>query len=98
METRTNIYVIFKFTKRPKTLEIISKKYNDFAGDFHVGLDETNADMLQFTKKWNWNWIVYHQGYFSRKPPGTNVSFAMMYVPCLRKIKLSSLSDGWVKI
>ena len=26
METRTNIiYVIFKFTKRPKTLEIISK-------------------------------------------------------------------------
>ena len=25
-----------------------------FAGDVRTNLDETNADMVQFTKKWNW--------------------------------------------
>ena len=25
-----------------------------FAGDFRANLDETNADMVQFTKRWNW--------------------------------------------
>ena len=29
-----------------------------FAGDFHTFLDEINASMLQFTKKWNWKWIA----------------------------------------
>ena len=29
-----------------------------FAGDFLSNLDETNADMVQFTKRWNWKWIV----------------------------------------
>ena len=29
-----------------------------FAGDFRANLDETNADMVQFTKRWNWEWIV----------------------------------------
>ena len=24
-----------------------------FAGDFRANLDETNADMVQFTKRWN---------------------------------------------
>ena len=24
-----------------------------FAGDFLANLDETNADMIQFTKRWN---------------------------------------------
>ena len=28
------------------------------AGDFRVNLDETNADMIQFTKRWDWKWIV----------------------------------------
>ena len=28
------------------------------AGDFRGNLDETNADMVQFTKRWNWKWIV----------------------------------------
>ena len=28
------------------------------AGDFRANLDETNADMVQFTKRWNWKWIV----------------------------------------
>ena len=28
-----------------------------FAGNFLANLDETNADMVQFTKRWNWKWI-----------------------------------------
>ena len=47
-----------KFTEQPKTRGIISKKKMAlsegnklFAGDFRANLDETNADMVQFTKK-----------------------------------------------
>ena len=29
-----------------------------FTGDFRANLDETNADMIQFTKRCNWKWIV----------------------------------------
>ena len=29
-----------------------------FPGDFLANLDEINADMVQFTKRWNWEWIV----------------------------------------
>ena len=29
-----------------------------FAGDFRTNLDETNADMVQFIKRWNWKWIA----------------------------------------
>ena len=29
-----------------------------FAGDFRPNLDETNDDMVQFTKRWNWKWMV----------------------------------------
>ena len=29
-----------------------------FASDFRANLDETNADMVQFTKRWNWELIV----------------------------------------
>ena len=29
-----------------------------FAGDFRANLDETNSDMVQFTKRWNWELIV----------------------------------------
>ena len=60
-----NLYVMLKFTERPKTPGITSKKNmtfpegnNLFAGDFRANLDETNADMVQFTKRWNWKWIV----------------------------------------
>ena len=28
-----------------------------FAGGFRANLDETNADMVQFAKRWNWKWI-----------------------------------------
>ena len=29
-----------------------------FPGDFRVNLDEINANVVQFTKRWNWEWIV----------------------------------------
>ena len=64
-----------------------------YAGDLHA--DKIHADILQFTKKWNWKWIVQHQGYFCRKHPATNLSFAPKY--CTFKAGLSSLSDCWEK-
>ena len=36
-----------------------------FAGDFRVNLDETNTDKVQFTKRWNWKWILYHKDTFA---------------------------------
>ena len=60
-----NLYVMFKFTERPKTLAITSKKKMAFrkgnmlfVGDFGANLSETNADIGQFIKRWNWKWIV----------------------------------------
>ena len=51
---------MLKFTKWPKTPGMTSKKNiafpernKLFAGDFRAKLDETNADMPQFTKSWN---------------------------------------------
>ena len=29
-----------------------------FTSDFRANLNETNADMIQFIKSWNWKWIV----------------------------------------
>ena len=66
------------------------------AGDFRANLDETNADMFQFTKTENWKWIVKHQGYFYRKFTATNVSSAPKCVH-LHKAGLSSLYDRWAK-
>ena len=52
-----------KFTERPKTPGITAKKPKNmafpegnegnklFAGDLHANLDETNADMIQFTNR-----------------------------------------------
>ena len=49
---------MMKFTKRPKTPRITLKKHgflfkgnNLVAGDIRATLDETNADMVQFTKR-----------------------------------------------
>ena len=50
------------------------------AGAFHVVTDKIEADILQITKKWNWKWIFIHQGYFFRKIPAINASFASKYV------------------
>ena len=56
---------MLKFTERPETAGITSKKNMAFpegnklfAGDFRANLDETNIDVVQFTKRWNWKWIV----------------------------------------
>ena len=51
-----------------------------FASDSHALWDEINAGMLQFTKKWNWKWIVKHRGYLCRKLPTTNISSAPKYM------------------
>ena len=72
---------MLKFTERPKTPEMTLKKNivfpagNElFAGDFRAKLNQTNADMVQFTKRWNWKWIVQRQGYFCKKFAATNIS------------------------
>ena len=56
-----NLYVMLKFTERPKTpgITLAFPEGNKlFAGDFRANLDETNVDMVQFTNRWNWKWIV----------------------------------------
>ena len=55
---------MLKFTEWSKTLgigqkNIVFPKGNKlFAGDLRANLDETNAGMVQFTKRWNWKWIA----------------------------------------
>ena len=52
-----NLHVMLKFTKRPKTPGMDSKKIafpegnKLFSGDCHTNLDETNVDIVQFTKR-----------------------------------------------
>ena len=55
---------MLKFTERPKTPGITSKTdmalhegNKLFAGDFRANLDETNTDVVQLTKRWNWKWF-----------------------------------------
>ena len=52
---------------------------NLFTGEIRANLDETNGDIVQFTKRWNWKWIAQRQGYFRRKFAGTNVSSPPKY-------------------
>ena len=47
-----------------------------FASDFPANQDKANADRVQFTKRWDWKWIVKHQGCFCRKLAATNASSA----------------------
>ena len=56
---------MLKFTERSKTPGITSNKNSVFpevnklfAGDFPAKLDGKNADMVRFTKRWNWKWII----------------------------------------
>ena len=60
-----NLYIMLKFTERPKTLVVTSKKNMTFpegiklfVGKLCTNLDEGNADIVQFTKMLNWKWIV----------------------------------------
>ena len=59
-----------------------------FPGDFPTNLDETNADKVRFTKRWN-----------CRKVAATNVSSAPKYVHLQGWSLKSSTSsyDGWEK-
>ena len=47
---------------------------------FHAIMDKIEADIFQSAKKWNWKRIFIHQGYFFRKIPAINTSFAPKYV------------------
>ena len=56
---------MLKFTERLKTPWITSKKNMAlpegnklFVGGFRANLDDTNANMVQFIRRWNWKWIV----------------------------------------
>ena len=50
------------------------------AGAFHAIMGKIEAGILQIAKKWNWKWIFMYQGYFFRKIPATNASFAPKYM------------------
>ena len=55
-QTNRNRYVMLKFTERAKTPGMTSKKtLLSLKGisRFCANLDETKADMVQFTKRWN---------------------------------------------
>ena len=45
-------------------------------------MNKIEGDILRIVKKWNWKWIFIHQGYFFRKIPTINSSFAPKYVQC----------------
>ena len=46
------------------------------AGAFHAIMEKIKVDILQIAKKWIWKLIFIHQGYFFRKIPAINASFA----------------------
>ena len=68
-----------------------------FAGDFRANLDERSDYLVQFTKRWNWKWIVQHQGYFCRKFAATNVSSASNCMHLQGWSLKSSSYDSWAK-
>ena len=52
-------YLMCQITSKKTWLSLRGMKGNKlFAADFCANLDETNTDMVQFTKRWNWKWIV----------------------------------------
>ena len=48
-----NLFVMLKFTEWPKTPGMTSKKNIEGNKLFAANLDETNTDMVQFTKRCN---------------------------------------------
>ena len=46
------------------------------AGAFHAIVEKIKVDILQIAKKWIWKLIFIYQGYFYRKIPAINASFA----------------------
>ena len=48
--------------------------------DFHAVLGKVEADMLQITKEWNWEWIIEEKGYFYKKIAASNDGSARKYL------------------
>ena len=57
-----------------------SERDQPLARAIHTITDKIEADILQVVKKWNWKSSFIHQGYFFRKNPAINASFAPKYV------------------
>ena len=55
-------------------------------GAFHAIMGKIEAGLLQIAKKWNWKWIFMYQGYFFRKIPAINGSFAPKYAHLASKV------------
>ena len=66
-----------------------------FLGDLRANMDYINADMAQFTRRWNWKLIVEHQEYVCRKFAATNVCSAPEV--CVYSKVVSSSYDCWAK-
>ena len=68
LETRAILTEIFmlcwNLPSGSKHRRLLQKKNIDFpegnkllAGDFRANMNETNADIVHFTKRWSWKWI-----------------------------------------
>ena len=64
-----------------------------FAGDFRANLDEPNADMVQFTKRWNWKVIVSNTKDTFAESLQLQIS-VLHQIMCILKAGLSSSYDG----
>ena len=65
-----------------------------FASDFRANLDETNSDMVQFTKRWNGNGLSNIKDTFAES---LQLQMSVLHQSmCIFKASLSSLYDGWV--
>ena len=59
-----NIYVMLNLSSGPKHRGSLQKnmvfpeRNNLLAGDFCANLNETKADMVLFTQRWNWKLIL----------------------------------------
>ena len=86
LETQTVYIEISKAQNSPKHRGSIfrnmaSSEGNQLlAGAFHAIMDKIEAHILQTAKKWNWKRIFMHRGYFFRKIPAINATFAPKYM------------------
>ena len=58
----SNLYVIYRAAEKTgyeyKKIIAFPKGNKLFGSDFFANLNETSADIVQFTTRWNWKWIV----------------------------------------
>ena len=66
-----------------------------FVGDFCANLDETNADMVQFTKRWNWKRLSNINDTFAES---LQLQMSVRHCSmCIFKASLSCSYDCWAK-